>query len=234
MEWTPLRVDAGDVLVVPRSAVLPSDPASVACLIDDALAHPEGRAAFARWLDVEDDLLEEPEVRARAIALITDGYWRAIEVGHSLDSGGPGGVVDPRTDPKEPRDPDRPRGPTTELTWVSIALLDEDGAPVPDARYRLTLPDGVVTAGRLDFDGALRRDRIPSGSCHVEFPDLDAAPGVAAPRTRAQGAPLDEPTYEVAPDHDEPEDDDEPVPPVVAPSPEPEPEVDDDDLGMEE
>lgn len=80
--WNPINQNGRDVLVVPRSALLPNDPASVECLIDDALGHPEGRAAFAKWLGVSADHLEDAEVRARPMRALTQG-------GLAGDRGGP-------------------------------------------------------------------------------------------------------------------------------------------------
>lgn len=57
--------------------------------------------------------------------------------------------------------------------WIEIRLQDEDGRPVPRARYRVRLPNRQLRRGRLDQDGFARLDRIPSGRCEVSFPEYD-------------------------------------------------------------
>lgn len=62
-----------------------------------------------------------------------------------------------------------------ETTWVEVSLVDEDGDPVPDERYEILTPDGVVHRGRLDYRGRVRLSGITvDGACQVKFPDLDA------------------------------------------------------------
>jgi hypothetical protein len=58
-------------------------------------------------------------------------------------------------------------------SWIEIRLIDDDGNPVPKARYRLRLPDESVTEGCLDDAGQMRLDNIVPGTCTVEFPDYD-------------------------------------------------------------
>lgn len=60
-----------------------------------------------------------------------------------------------------------------ELTWIEIKLVDEDGNPVPNERYEVTLPDGRIRKGALDKDGGAYIDQIPAGQCKVCFPDID-------------------------------------------------------------
>ncbi len=132
--WNPIRHGASEVLVVPRSALLPSDPASVAYLIEDALAHPEGREAFAAWLGVSEDQLDEPEVRARAMHTLTEGHWRAIEVGRVVRTGN---NVGPKPDPEKPDGPDGPTGPPRRpdrptTRSIRVSFVDPDGRPVDE------------------------------------------------------------------------------------------------------
>lgn len=62
-----------------------------------------------------------------------------------------------------------------ETTWIEIHLVDETGEPIPGEKYEITLPDGTVQAGSLNFRGRARIDDIEQpGSCAVRFPDLDA------------------------------------------------------------
>lgn len=57
--------------------------------------------------------------------------------------------------------------------WIEILLVDLEGKPVPNARYRITLPDGSVREGRLNEHGQAGYFKIESGECKVTFPDLD-------------------------------------------------------------
>lgn len=151
--WTSLRLGASDVMVVPKSALLPTDPASVACFLEDALGHPEGREAFARWLGVEDEQLEDPQVRAQAIDLLRQGHWRAVEVGRSTERGGSVvATVDPATD-------------AVPLSWLLPRPVAPAPAPVaaPDEPVLLR-----VELGALGFDtlGVLTLPRPSAGRFH--------------------------------------------------------------------
>lgn len=58
-------------------------------------------------------------------------------------------------------------------TWIEIELLDEEGNPVPGAKYRVLLPDSAQIEGSLDDKGKARVDNIIPGTCTVEFPEFD-------------------------------------------------------------
>ncbi len=57
--------------------------------------------------------------------------------------------------------------------WIAIELVDEEGKPVPDEDYRITLPDGSAVEGSLNSRGKDRIDGIDSGNCQITFPNLD-------------------------------------------------------------
>ena len=57
--------------------------------------------------------------------------------------------------------------------WVEIKLEDEEGQPVPGARYRIELKDGSAIEGTLDKEGKARHDGLDRGSCKITFPDMD-------------------------------------------------------------
>jgi hypothetical protein len=59
-------------------------------------------------------------------------------------------------------------------TWIAIRVLDEDGNPVPDVAYSVTLPDGSIMTGALDDQGSARFDDIDPGQCQVLFPEIHA------------------------------------------------------------
>ncbi len=58
-------------------------------------------------------------------------------------------------------------------TWIGIQLIDAEDQPVPDVRYRLTMPNGNVKNGHLDADGKARVVLSQDGTCEVCFPELD-------------------------------------------------------------
>lgn len=57
--------------------------------------------------------------------------------------------------------------------WIEIALVDDEGVPVPDASYEIRLPDGTLQQGNLDSRGLARIDGIDAGNCKISFPDFD-------------------------------------------------------------
>lgn len=62
-----------------------------------------------------------------------------------------------------------------ETTWIEIELLDSDCEPLPNERFRVKMPDGVVREGRLNYLGKARVNDVDrSGNCLISFPDLDA------------------------------------------------------------
>ncbi|WP_426756551.1 carboxypeptidase regulatory-like domain-containing protein [Myxococcus sp. Y35] len=73
----------------------------------------------------------------------------------------------------EPPPPQTEEAPVEEQTWLAIELKDEEGKPVPHARYRVTLPDGSTREGTLNKNGYARVDGVNPGQCEVTFPELD-------------------------------------------------------------
>lgn len=58
--------------------------------------------------------------------------------------------------------------------WLEIELVDEDGQPVPNAEYKVVLPDGQVVRGFLNEKGSECIAPIEQpGSCQVSFPGFD-------------------------------------------------------------
>jgi hypothetical protein len=60
------------------------------------------------------------------------------------------------------------------LTFLEIALRDDDGYPIGHEAFEVDLPDGRVWTGTLDTAGCARVDGIPRGHCVVRFPRLAA------------------------------------------------------------
>ncbi|MBZ4420680.1 carboxypeptidase-like regulatory domain-containing protein [Myxococcus sp. RHSTA-1-4] len=81
-------------------------------------------------------------------------------------------VLVPRPWPEPPR-PEAEEAPPAEMTWLAIELKDEEGKPVPYARYVVTLPDGGTREGTLNKNGYARVDGVNPGQCQVSFPELD-------------------------------------------------------------
>ncbi len=196
--WTPLRQGAGDVIVVPRSALLSSDPATIACLIDDVLGHPEGREVLARWLGMGEVPFEDAELRARAIATLTQGYWRAIELSPAPATSG---LAGPKTEPTGPRKPEGPR--PKRPTWIAVTVVDDDGLGFARTSWTITTADGEDRSIRLDDDSTWRTDDLAvSGTCYLRVGATMPEPGVpsaAGPKVTSESLWLEaEPRAQVA------------------------------------
>lgn len=64
--------------------------------------------------------------------------------------------------------------PLVEAHWISIELVGEDGAPIPNQPYQIRLDNGLLVGGTLDDKGRARVDGIPTGQpCQLTFPNLD-------------------------------------------------------------
>jgi uncharacterized Zn-binding protein involved in type VI secretion len=70
----------------------------------------------------------------------------------------------------------KPKNPVKQIPKSDIACLlqDEDGTPMSDIKYEITLPDGSVRKGSTDSNGKISITGIPPGTCKVSFPDLHA------------------------------------------------------------
>ena len=93
-------------------------------------------------------------------------------------SGAAGGAVDAPVDAPPASQKKGPKksgsSDTRTKTWISIRVLDEDGNPVPDVAYSVSLPDGSTMTGSLDDQGFARFDDIDPGQCKVSFPEIHA------------------------------------------------------------
>jgi len=63
--------------------------------------------------------------------------------------------------------------PYANKTWIEIQLIGEDDKPIPDAKYRVELPDGTVEEGTLDREGVAGFFGLDQGNCKITFPALD-------------------------------------------------------------
>ena len=73
-----------------------------------------------------------------------------------------------------------PPTPTGEKSWVDLELVDEEGNPVPNARYKLCMADGTEREGVLGDDGRRREESLHPGVVKITFPDFDATEWDAA------------------------------------------------------
>jgi hypothetical protein len=106
----------------------------------------------------------EQRLKQRLAEAFTRGELVALELERP--------VLTPRPWPEPP--PARPEpAPVEEVTWLAIELKDEEGKPVPHARYLVTLPDGSTREGTLNKNGYARVDGVNPGQCQVTFPELD-------------------------------------------------------------
>lgn len=64
----------------------------------------------------------------------------------------------------------------TSTHWLEFELVGENDQPVPWEEYMVVLPDGSITSGYLDENGATRLQNIEqTGICRICFPNLDEA-----------------------------------------------------------
>ena len=97
---------------------------------------------------------------------------KGISDGVTQNSGGASGPAS-SSSRRRSANPPPPSDNKPEKTWVEIRLVDQDGNPIPAARYKLKITDGSVREGALDDDGRARVAGIDPGSCTVWFPDYD-------------------------------------------------------------
>ena len=57
--------------------------------------------------------------------------------------------------------------------WVEVHLVDMEGNPVGNVKYKITDPDGNAKEGTLGKDGKVRLEGLHRGTCVISFPELD-------------------------------------------------------------
>jgi hypothetical protein len=77
------------------------------------------------------------------------------------------------TKPVEAMRGEAPEKQKEKKDWIEIILVDMEGKPVPNVRYRITPPGGAPVEGRLNEHGQAGLYQIEAGSCKITFPDLD-------------------------------------------------------------
>ncbi len=67
--------------------------------------------------------------------------------------------------------------PTPEKTWFRCQLLDEDGKPMPNEKYKMTDSNGATREGTLDADGWVYiPPTLAPGACSISFPEIRLNP----------------------------------------------------------
>ena len=66
-------------------------------------------------------------------------------------------------------------------SWIGLLLLDQDGVPVPNRRYRISKPDGTTVDGMLDSQGSAIIQGLTPGSCQIWCPYVDPHPETTYP-----------------------------------------------------
>ena len=65
--------------------------------------------------------------------------------------------------------------PAQDTAWIEIQLVDTDGKPIADQRYKITASDGREYQGYTDSLGSALVRNLPVGNCNISFPELDKA-----------------------------------------------------------
>lgn len=112
----------------------------------------------------------DQQVAQRIAQLLSSGILNAFIIPPVIPSGGRRVEAPPPPAELTPMFAAKP-----ETTWIEIHLLDSDCEPLPNERFRVKLPDGVVREGRLNYLGKARLNDVDGGgNCQISFPDLDA------------------------------------------------------------
>jgi hypothetical protein len=98
------------------------------------------------------------------------GNVRATEITPDLQEGVPPAEEPPR--PPESPPPPRVARRVERMDWIEIQVVDPDGEPVRNVRYKITWPDGgTESEGRTDRNGIARVDPIQPGVCEISLVD---------------------------------------------------------------
>lgn len=61
-----------------------------------------------------------------------------------------------------------------EKTWIEFRLVNQQGDPVPGAKFRAKITDGSEREGVTDAEGSVHIPGIDPGTCEISFLDYDA------------------------------------------------------------
>ncbi len=151
------------------------------------------RASPKDWIEIELTTMDgEPVPRERYWIKLTDGTVREGR----LDDQGRAFFNDLDPGECEVRWPDLDEEatvpaeqaasagePARERSWVEFELVDMDGAPIANERYKAKGPDGVERIGRTDVMGRARFEGVDPGDFEIVWTDRDeeSIEEVAAP-----------------------------------------------------
>jgi|JI6StandDraft_1071083.scaffolds.fasta_scaffold126286_3 uncharacterized Zn-binding protein involved in type VI secretion len=88
-----------------------------------------------------------------------------------VGGGSCGGGSAPPPPPPQPA-PAPPPAPT-EKGKLQVKVVDDQGKPVLNEPYEVTLPDGSKRTGVTDAQGMISLDGVPKGTCQVKLPKRD-------------------------------------------------------------
>jgi hypothetical protein len=88
----------------------------------------------------------------------------------------PGGATDNAKDQTKPLSPKKLGSERSSKPkhWVAIRLVGDDGKPIPNEKYRITLHDGSVREGALNASGEAWEENVEPGQCKIIFPNIHA------------------------------------------------------------
>jgi hypothetical protein len=157
----------------------PIDPAAAAWHVEEWLAHggdAHARAALAQEI-AAGAMLALPfgatgatrEALATARAAITSALAARKILAYAYKPA----LVGTAPAPPPSERPPEAAAPKTELSWIAIEVVDDEGKPVPNVKYRIELPDFSTREGRTDAQGKYKLTGIEPGTCKISFPELD-------------------------------------------------------------
>lgn len=157
--WSVAEASVGDevTLTAETSGLEAGTPATVRIFArdnkrPDRLLHTlesqvSGDKIEAKWTFRVEDALPEEDERRPARAYSTPSYYFLVVAGDCMAQSGVLRYKD----------------------WIEIKLVDDEGKPIGNAKYKLRMPTGEIREGELDAQGQARVERIPPGKVEVTF-----------------------------------------------------------------
>jgi hypothetical protein len=148
------------------------------------LANEGNVAAIRRAVGYEQQLLSKQDLLDQLASRIVheglqivscaDGYLAAIQGTFTEAASQAAATQQPATTtPAQDEEAAQAQPAADERHWIEIALVDDDGNPVPNEMYVIELPDGTQRTGVTDGDGKARVSGVDPGTAKVSFPNLD-------------------------------------------------------------
>ena len=114
--------------------------------------------------------LDDDAMLDRIAGAIGSGRVRLCNRGKVEISGGAAGAA---AKVKQDDEEQLAVSPQPRKTWVEFAVIDMEGNPVSDRKYRVMLPDGSLHEGVLDHNGILRFSNIDPENSVFSLSELD-------------------------------------------------------------